>query len=119
MLAHLTMLAAGHPSVLLDGYPVGANGDRAFCSGCRRELREGHRATVLAYRFEETNQWDVPRVLCEVCAPTRIDEPTPGAVEILAAGDLVRGEGVGDEEGRLHLAEIDVLGYSGPDNQSA
>lgn len=118
MLAHLSMLAAGHPSVLLDGYPVGANGDRAFCSGCHRELREGHRATVLAYRMTDTNQWDVPGVYCEVCSPLRIDEPTPGAIEILAAADLVTGDPVGDEPGRLHLSEIDVLGYSGPDGET-
>lgn len=108
------VLAASHPSVVLEGYPVGANGDRAFCSGCRRELREGHRATVLAFRFEETNQWDVPVVHCDVCAPARIAEPTPGAVEILAAAELV----VGGKTERLHLAQVDVLGYSGPDNQS-
>lgn len=112
-LGHLAMLAAGHPSVILDGYPVGENGDRAFCSGCRRELRAGHRATVLAYRCAETNRWDVPGAFCDVCAPTSIDEQTENVVEILAAGDLVLGESMNGDPARLHLAEIDVLDHSG------
>lgn len=108
-------LAASHPVVLLDGYPVGANGDRAFCADCHRELRAGHRATVLAYRHVDTNQWDVPHVYCEQCAPPSVPDPTPGTVEVLAAGHLVAGEPIGDRRGRLHLTGIDVLGYAGPD----
>lgn len=114
-LGHLAMLAAGHPSVILDGYPIGENGDRAFCSECRRELRAGHRATVLAYRCTETNRWDVPGAFCEVCAPRRVTEPVEGVAEILAAGDLVLGESMNGDPARLHLAEVDVLDYSGPD----
>lgn len=108
------MLAAAHPAVLLDGYPLGANGDRAFCDDCRRELRDGHRATVLAYRLADTKQWDVPRVYCEVCSPQRLVEPCDEAAEILARGDVVAGEGVGDSPGRLHLSDVDVLDYSEP-----
>lgn len=110
------VLAASHPATLLDGYPLGANGDRVFCQDCRRELRAGHRATVLAYRVTETNQWDVPVVSCQICSPTQIDDPTPGAVEILAVGVLTAGAPIDDGDGRLHLSDVDVLAYSGPES---
>jgi len=99
------------PVRILEGYPIGANGDRAFCSACRRELRAGHVATVTAYRFVETNQWDVSEVRCSICAPTHIEDPTPGAVEVLASGALKMGQPFGGESGRLHLTNIDIIGF--------
>lgn len=107
------VLASSDPTVILDGYPIGANGDRAICSKCRRELRSGHRATVRAYRFVDTNQWDVPDVYCGVCAPERVHDPTPGALDVVATGELVMGRSRNGDDPRLHLSDVAVVSSAG------
>jgi len=104
-----------HPEDVLCGATVGPNGDRAFCQSCRRELRSGMACTVYAYRLVDTPAWDIARLHCPTCAPTRIEAPTLGAVEILADARLATQSRPDTQQHRLCLVEPGVAAYAGPE----
>lgn len=104
-----------HPEDVLTGYPVGANGDRAFCTACRRELRAGHAATVYAYRLAGAALWDVPRVYCERDAPDDVAIPTLGAIEVVATATIEAATAPGGDGRRLCLSDVRIAGHSPPE----
>ena len=114
-----TFSAAAHPKDILTGYRVGPFDDRAICTGCRRELRAGHSATVYAYRLADSPLWDVPRLYCERCAPAAIETPTLGATEVLATAVLAAAIDPVEGGDRLCLDRVELVAYSDPSEGTA
>lgn len=107
-----------HPEDLLSGMTVGPNGDRAFCQGCRVELRAGMDCTVYAYHLVESPAWDVARIYCPRCAPLRIEAPTLGAIEVLADATLATQSRPDTQSHRLCLVSVGIAAHSGPNSGS-
>jgi hypothetical protein len=102
------------PARLLTGLAVGLPTDRVVCVGCATQLTEGRAVTVYGYRRAESLEWDLRRCYCVDCAPTTIDEATPGVTELLARAWL---GSVALPRTRTHrpcLTDVEVVATSGP-----
>ncbi|WP_306055615.1 hypothetical protein [Natronococcus wangiae] len=107
------------PDQLLEGFPIGPQGTTE-CQHCGYTLYEGDRATVLASRPAETNQWAIHRPYCVTCSPDAIRHPTLGCTELLAQCRLGTRADLATQQTRLVVLEPELLDSSEPsESQSA
>jgi hypothetical protein len=90
------------PQQALSGTPI-APGLMAQCSTCARSIGEGSEVALRAHRLSDEARWTVARVVCAGCIETHgeIDTPTPGATELVLAGQLVLRGDASAQEHRL------------------
>ena len=107
-------LVVATPEQVLDGMLVGLSDLTAICTGCQVELREGQTVTVYAYRCTGGEEWSIGRCYCSDCAPHRIQSPTLGVTEVIAAAALgVRSRpGLRRAGGTLGSARLDVFRHA-------
>lgn len=101
-------------SQILQGHQVGVLPERVYCTGCNCVLREGQPVVCYAYQCVEADQWAVPYVYCEGCAPDAIRAPTLGASEMLVTAVLASVSLPADRTHRLCLYDVVVVVWSPP-----
>ena len=108
------------PQQALSGTPIGP-GPIAQCSTCARSIGEGSEVALRAHRLSDEARWTVAAVHCQGCIETHgeIDTPTPGATELVLAGQLVlRGDASAQEHRLVFDADDDrdaVLDHASAD----
>lgn len=88
---------------------------RCYCTGCDRELHDGHPVTVYASQPAEADRWGVPRVYCMDCGRDEIRTPTLGTTEVLATAWLGVASLAACQVHRLCLTCPEVVAYSPPE----
>lgn len=100
------------PRQVLTGLPIGLANLRVYCTGCNRTLREGDRIWVYAYRAAEDAEWTVTRCFCADCVERRIDTPTLGTSEVVAAARLNVRSLAGEQRHELCLTHVEPSAFS-------
>jgi hypothetical protein len=100
------------PRQVLTGLRIGLANLRAYCTGCNRTLREGDRVWVYAYRAAEDPEWTITRCFCRDCTDRRIETPTLGTSEVLAAARLNVRSLSGEQRHELCLTHVEPCAFS-------
>ncbi|WP_135855239.1 hypothetical protein [Halorussus salinus] len=103
---------------VLTGLQVGLDGAKGTCCCCGRDLHDGHRVTVYAYRTAGHDTWTLPRVYCHDCNGGQIETPTLGVTEIVATALLGVLQVASSQTAQLVLTGVEVEEYSRPDEGS-
>lgn len=100
------------PRQMLTGLRVGLATLQAYCTGCNRTMREGDRVWVYAYRAAEAPDWTITRCFCRNCTAHRIETPTLGTSEVLAAARLNVRSLSGEQRHELCLTAVEPCAFS-------
>lgn len=100
------------PRQVLTGLPIGLANLRAYYTGCNRTLREGDRIWVHAYRAAEDAEWTITRCFCADRVERRIDTPTLGTSEVVAAARLNVRSLAGEQRHELCLTTVEPCAFS-------
>ena len=109
------------PHQALSGTPIGT-GPMAQCSSCARSVGEASEVALRAHRLSDEARWTTGAIYCPGCLEERgtIETATPGACELVLAGQLaVRGDAAAQEHRLVFQADVGheaLLDYSAADD---
>lgn len=106
---------ADAPAQTITGQGVGVN-ETAICTYCKADLSEGDNVTVYAYRRAGEQVVDVARLYCAACDRDRIEHPSRGCYEWLAAARLALTSDVAQQSHGLTLVSVEIVAESGPED---
>ena len=108
------------PHQALTGTPIGTD-PMAQCSSCARSIGEASEVALRAHRLSDEARWTTAAIYCPGCLEERgtIETATPGACELVLAGQLaVRGDAAAQEHRLVFQADEGheaLLDYSAAD----
>ncbi|MFA1610781.1 hypothetical protein [Halobellus rubicundus] len=100
------------PRQLLTGLGIGLATLEVHCTGCNCRMGEGEMVWVYAYRAAEDPEWTITRCFCAACTDRRIETPTLGTSEVLAAARLNVRSVVDEQRHELCLTHVEPCAFS-------